>query len=269
MFFGADSRSVSEVGDESARAFYDDLAPDYHLIYPNWDLSIERQGHSLQRLIADAVGDGRRDVLDCACGIGTQAIGLAQKHQVTGSDVSPVAAARTGREAVARGRRVATVAADMRELPFDSATFDVVVCGDNSLAHMMTLANLRAALASMTRVLRPGGLLILTTRTDDGREEHPTFSPVQVTDAPDGRVLTFQLWNWHSDGEHYDMQHIQLLPDKDGYQVRVRRLACWAVTCAEITEQANSVGLVSLKWHEPSDSGFFQPVLTCRKPMSK
>jgi SAM-dependent methyltransferase len=169
------------------------------------------------------------------------------------------------REALARGRRVTTVAADVRALPFRSASFDVVVCADNALAHMMTLANLRAALASMTRVLRPGGLLILTTRTDYARAEHPTTSPVQVTETPDGKVLTFQLWDWHCDGEHYDMQHIQLLPDGDGYQVRVRRAVSWALTRAEITEQATLVGLLSLAWHEPADSGFFQPVLTCRK----
>ena len=64
------------------------------------------------------------------------------------------------------------------------------------------------------------------------------------------------------------MQHIQLLPDGDGYQVRVRRAVSWAVTRAEITEQASSVGLASLTWHEPAESGFFQPVLTCRKPIS-
>ena len=110
---GGDSRSLS-CGRETVRDFYDDLAPDYHLIYPDWDLSIERQGHALQHLIVDAIGEGPVEVLDCACGIGTQAIGLAQSHRVTGSDLSPVAAARATHEALKRGRRVTTVAADMR-----------------------------------------------------------------------------------------------------------------------------------------------------------
>jgi hypothetical protein len=48
------ARSLTAVGNDGVRDFYDDLAPDYHLIYPDWDLSIERQGHA-------AAPDRRRD----------------------------------------------------------------------------------------------------------------------------------------------------------------------------------------------------------------
>ena len=70
--------------------------------------------------------------------------------------------------------------------------------------------------------------------------------------------------SWHADGEHYYMQHIQLLPSDSGFEVRVRRTSSWALTGAEITEQANAAGFTSLTWHTPEDSGFFQPVLTGR-----
>ena len=41
------------------------------------------------------IGQDRAEVLDCSCGIGTQAIGLALRgHRVTGTDLSFRAAAR-------------------------------------------------------------------------------------------------------------------------------------------------------------------------------
>ncbi len=57
----------------SVAHFYDELADDYHLIYSDWDASIRRQGDALDALI----GQDRAAVLDCSCGIGTQAIGLS------------------------------------------------------------------------------------------------------------------------------------------------------------------------------------------------
>src|SRR3954464_3129353 len=98
------------------------------------------------------LGPGPHRALDCSCGIGTQAIGLALAgHLVVGSDLSPVAAARAAREAAARGAKGPAAAADMRRLPFASDVFDVVVCADNSVAHLLTALDVEAALAGMRR----------------------------------------------------------------------------------------------------------------------
>ena len=75
---------------ESAEGFYDDLAQWYHLIFEDWNRSIAYQGAVLGPILERHTG--RRNspyVLDCACGIGTQTIGLAQRgHIVVGSDLS-------------------------------------------------------------------------------------------------------------------------------------------------------------------------------------
>ena len=63
----------------SAAEFYDKLAPFYHLIFENWERSIERQGTALDSIIRTNVRPGARSVLDVACGIGTQALGLAAR----------------------------------------------------------------------------------------------------------------------------------------------------------------------------------------------
>ncbi|MFD9605130.1 class I SAM-dependent methyltransferase [Streptomyces sp. NPDC059970] len=107
----------------SVACFYDELADDYHLNYPDWDVSVRRQGDALDALI----GQDRAAVLDCSCGIGTQAIGLAlHGHRVTGTDLSPRAAARAAREAARRSLSLRTAAADMRRLPFPDGQFDNV-----------------------------------------------------------------------------------------------------------------------------------------------
>ena len=249
----------------SAGDFYDELAEDYHLLFGDWSASIDQQGHVLDHLIRAELGPDDREVLDCACGIGTQAIGLARRgHHLVGSDLSRAAARRAALEAAARDLSIPTVAADMRQLPFPGSAFDVVVCADNAIAHLLNLVELATALREMNRVLHPGGLLIVSTRSDFARETHPTISPPQVHHTPAGPVITFQMWDWHPDGQHYDLQHIQLKPSGDSYVVRVRRATSWALTRAELTDAARDAGYRSLTWHDPEQTGFGQPILACR-----
>ena len=56
----------------SVQAFYDELAPLYHLVYENWEASVARQGKALASLIGEHWGAGARTVLDAAVGIGTR-----------------------------------------------------------------------------------------------------------------------------------------------------------------------------------------------------
>jgi hypothetical protein len=58
--------------------FYNKLAPNYHLISPNWEQSIDRQARHLGAVIRELWGYRVHDVLDAARGVGTQAIGVAQ-----------------------------------------------------------------------------------------------------------------------------------------------------------------------------------------------
>lgn len=260
---------------DPVRHFYDDLAADYDLIYPDWNAEIERQGGAIHTIIRDRLSDrmgdqlggSALDVLDCACGIGTQALGLAARgHRVAATDLSERAARRAAAEAGRRGVALLPGVADMRRLPFADAAVDVVLCADNSVSHLATPDGLLAALRQMHRVLRPGGLLVLTVRSEVVRRTHPTTGPVGVTHTPAGRVITFQLWTWQEDGEHYDMEHIQLHPSGDSWQVRVRRAPSWALLHDQLGELVEVAGFEELSWLQPEQSGFFQPVLTARRP---
>ncbi|WBO61838.1 class I SAM-dependent methyltransferase [Streptomyces camelliae] len=241
--------------------FYDDLADDYHLIYADWDASMRRQGDALDALL----GQDRAALLDCACGIGTQAIGLAlHGHRVTGTDLSPRAVARAVREAAHREVTLRAAVADMRRLPFPDAEFDAVVCADNALPHLLTEQDVLAALTEMRRVLRPAGRLLVSTRPyDDVLRDRPASTPPQVHRGADGdgRTVTFQLWHWHEDGEHYDLEHFQLLPADGAWRVEVRRSTYWALGRDRLTSLVADAGFTDPEWRMPQETGFFQPLL--------
>ncbi|MFG2373232.1 class I SAM-dependent methyltransferase [Streptomyces sp. NPDC048504] len=250
----------------SVRDFYDALAADYHLIFPDWDASMARQAAALDGVVRARLGAGPHQVLDCSCGIGTQSIGLAGVgHRVIGSDLSPAAVARAAVEAAARGVRLPVTVADMRALPFRAAVFDVVVCADNSLAHLLTADDVGTTLAGMRRVLRDDGFLMISIRDyDELRATRPTSTPPQLSTTAGGRAITFQLWHWHEDGERYDQEFFQLLPVGDGWEVRVRRVTSWALARGQLRAAVADAGFTDVSWHEPQGGGFYQPVLTAR-----
>ncbi|MFD9822758.1 class I SAM-dependent methyltransferase [Streptomyces violascens] len=251
----------------SVRNFYDELAPDYHLIFADWDASMAYQAKTLDELIRPHLGAGPHTVLDCSCGIGTQAIGLALGgHTVVGSDLSPVAVSHAAVRAAARGTTLPVAAANMCALPFTSSVFDVVLCADNSLPHLLRTEDVQAALLGMRRVLRNDGLLVITVRAyDEARQTHPTATSPQVSRTPDGQAITFQLWHWHEDGEHYDVEHFQLIPTGSTWHVRVRRTTYWALTHQQLTEFVANAGFTDITWNTPVSGGFYQPVLTARR----
>lgn len=100
-----------------------------------------------------------RTVLDAGCGSGHGARILAEAGAttVTACDVDAAAAELARRQLPAPAN--ATVA-DLTDLPFDSAAFDVVVCFE-VLEHLDAP---EAAIAELRRVLRPDGLLLISTR---------------------------------------------------------------------------------------------------------
>lgn len=144
-----DARSVADQAfhDVTAELYDAALLPVFGVFS---SLVVERM---LDRLAASApVGRA----LDVGCGTGAVALRLAERGlRVDGIDHSTGMLAVAEREARARGvaDRVTLHTGDLRELPFPDATFDVVSC--HGVLHH--LDDLRAPLAEMVRVLRPGG----------------------------------------------------------------------------------------------------------------
>ena len=154
--------------DYTVQEFYRQLAPDYHFIFKDWEATVHKQGEVLDNLIRRHLPNAE-SVLDCACGIGTQAIGLAlQGYHVRATDLSPAAVRRARTEAKNFGVKIFFGDADFRDLARAvDGTFDVVLACDNAVAHLLRNSDLTLAAASMREKLVPGGLLMLSLRDYD------------------------------------------------------------------------------------------------------
>jgi len=55
------------------------------------------------------------------------------------------------------------------------------------------------------------------------------------------------------------------VPEGGGWEVRVRRTTYWALTRVQLSDVVSDAGFAEVGWHDPGDSGFYQPVLTARR----
>src|ERR671910_596281 len=175
---------------DSVRAFYDELAESYDLIFADWQESMRRQATALDRLIQEQLGAGPHTILDCACGIGTQAIGLALLgHTVHATDLSPNAVTRAEREAATRNASLPFGVADLRDLAARvDGEFDVVLACDNALPHLLEDEDLRLAVDNIFAKLSPGGLFLASIRDYDRLvQERPVGEGPRVVDDIRGR----------------------------------------------------------------------------------
>jgi ubiquinone/menaquinone biosynthesis C-methylase UbiE len=251
--------------------FYDDLAGTYDRIFTDWERSVQIQGRTLDTLLRSELGRGAdgvgHRVLDCAAGIGTQFLGLAAHgHRVAGADLSAGALRRARLEARRVGLPATLTVADMRRLPYADSSFDAVVCADNAIAHLLADGDLALALGEMRRVLRDGGLVVLTLRDYDRlAQERPPVLPTHVSRVDGRLVLTVPMWDWAPDGHRYLLRQLQLTEQAGGgWSTVERRIDCRAYGRAEVREAAEGAGLAGVRWVMPMEGYFYQPVLLAR-----
>ena len=247
----------------SVADFYDGLAADYHLVYgDHWDDAVAGQGAVLDRLIRDVHG-GEADVLDCSCGIGTQAIGLALRgHRVVGTDISERSLERARAEAARLGASVSFAVADFRDLTGVSGRFDVVLSCDNALPHLLEEADISRALSAMHSRLRPGGLLLISIRDYDN--ERPPPPPPYVVAGPPRRLVV-RMHDWDGpDSPLYTVRFFVITETEDGWELSHHGARYRAMPRAELAAAARAAGLDDIVWHEAADVGYHQPILTAR-----
>ena len=211
---------------------YATLAGVYEFLTPDGFLTPPEASAGLAGLLAP----GAR-VLDCACGIGLLAAGLAARgFAVEASDASP--------EMVARTRALGVPARVCRWEDLSGGPYDAVLCVGNSLAHAQ---DRRAALAGMARVLAPGGLLVVTSRNwERERAAGPRLDVGDRLVERDGRrALVIRAWTlpeaWEA--EHAMDLAVALVGDGGAVSTARERLTFWPFTPATLEADLRAAGL--------------------------
>jgi ubiquinone/menaquinone biosynthesis C-methylase UbiE len=147
-------RSVFTTGEYVEQFHPEDMENPFHRIYEQKRVEVVAAAHAL-------LGDNpNARLLDVGGGMGRIAVPLAAAYDVTLCDVSDsmLALARKAAEQANVKTRLTTQLVDASQpLPYDDASFDLLVCLD-LLVH---LPDPLAAVREMHRVLKPGGVAII------------------------------------------------------------------------------------------------------------
>ncbi len=247
--------------------FYNQLAPYYKYLYDDWDRSVEKQAAILDQVIQEYFGDKVNNILDVACGIGTQAIGLTESgYRVTGSDISSEAIRIASQEAVSRNLEIDFSVADMRKLEqIQTGPFDLIIACDNAVPHLLSKKEiLKTFKGFYTGVISGGGCLISVrdygTLTRENNETR--FVPRRIHEVGGGRVVLFDLWDF--DGDMYQIT-TYILEDLDGKDLKATAVRGGKYYWIEIDEldhlflQAGFQKVITIR------DRYFQPLLLAKK----
>jgi SAM-dependent methyltransferase len=228
-----------------ADAPYDDLAAVYDWLVPEALLAPRGSAGALAA-VTDALAPGAR-VLDCACGTGTLAVGLALAgFDVVATDASSAMVARTRRLAAEHEVALQATTRTWEQGGWEGP-FDAVLCVGNSLAHAAGSAARRAALAAMAGVLAPGGVLAITSR--DWERLRARGSRVEVGDrlVTRGGRAGLPIYAWTIAGG-WDERHelaiaVALLGEDGTVATHGERLAFWPFAHETLAGELRAAGL--------------------------
>lgn len=256
------------MSDQDVSNFYDAMADDYHLIFADWVGSVERQSHVLDKLIRDHLPEKVAPVrvLDCACGIGTQALGLAKRgYSVHATDISAAEIERAKAEAQNMQVALTFGVADMQTVTQQiDEQFDVVLAFDNALPHLLTDEALAQAARELFAVTKPNGIFMASIRDYDALlAERPQITSERVMGSGENRRVTLQVWDWYDDT--YDVTQFILVRETDAWQMRHYTTHYRALKREMLSSALSGAGFSNVVWLMPETSGFYQPVVVAKR----
>lgn len=245
--------------------FYDSMASHYDKLFLDWNATTKEQGILLQSIFRKFNCDDNASVLDCACGIGTQAIGLAALgYNVTASDISDGEIAQARKRAAKANVGIRFANADFRELSgVFSEKFDIVIAMDNALPHMLTSEDLGRAVNSIANQIKENGIFVGSIRDYDALlQDKPPYSPPYIYETEKGKRVSFQTWTW--DDERYKLTQY-IIDDEETLQINKFECEYKATRREELTALFTENGCKEVKWMFPEETGFYQPIIIVRR----
>ena len=261
----AGSMNEKPVVADVTQKFYDSMASQYDKFYLDWQAATHEEARFLSGIFQEYGFDRTARILDCACGIGTQAIGLAALgYSVTASDISAGEIEEAKRRAEENHVSLTLKQADFCALS-DAFTeqFDIVIAMDNALPHMLSHAALEKAVNSIAGRVRSGGIFVASIRDYDLMlQEKPAHSAPYVHKTEKGQRVLFQTWDWA--GENYSfIQYI--IDDEEALQISKFECEYRATRRDELTGLLRAAGCGKVTWKFPEETGFYQPIVIAEK----
>lgn len=247
------------------QTFYDSMAAQYDKLFQDWQATTREQAEILDRLFRESGYARTARVLDCACGIGTQALGLAALgYEVTASDISEGELAEARQRAAKNGLQICFARADFCALS-DTFTerFDIVIAMDNALPHMLTSQALGTAVKSIVGRLKADGIFVASIRDYDSLlANKPPYSAPYIHKTKKGQRVSFQTWDWQD--ENYRLTQYII---EDEETLRISKFVCEyrATRREELTRLLRDKGCREVAWKTPEETGFYQPIVVARR----
>lgn len=248
-------------------SYYNHLAPYYKLIYPDWDKSLQRQAAALYSVIREFIGEKPKTVLDVACGIGTQSIGLARiGYQVTASDISSREIEQAKQEASRRGVQIEFKTADMcKAWEVHQRQFDVVIACDNSVPHLLSNDEILLAFQGFYKCAKDDGCCIITVRDyaqfeRKGKRKQMNSRLAHSTDS--GQVVMFDVWDF--DDDHYEIT-TYLVEDTGAPSAQAQIFRGGKYYCVDISTLEDLFLQAGFQKVHTLRDRFFQPLIVALK----
>jgi SAM-dependent methyltransferase len=137
--------------------------------------------------------------------------------------------------------------------------FDVAICADNSLPHLLDDVDLSRALRQMYDCVRPGGGCILTVRDYDSEPRGQNiFKPYGVRVDGKKRYLLFQVWDFDQQYCNITFYLVEENLSTGEVTTQAMRSRYYAVSTTVLLKLMSDVGFQGV---ERLDDVFYQPAL--------
>ncbi len=219
---------------------------------------MRRDDEALRQLLPDPSICGT--LLDCAAGMGTQVIALAQMgYLVEGSDSSEASIARARMDANRRGLSVSFRVDDVRWLETAQENFyGAAIALDNVLPHLGSKEDMRVAINAIRSRLRPGGVLLTGIRDYDPiLAARPTGMPPSFSENPNGRRIFHEVWDWHDERRYTCHVYVSNEIANHWEVLHFTGHYCAILKC-EMAELVSECGFTNVQILTPEQTGFHQ-----------
>ncbi|PKM63239.1 MAG: hypothetical protein CVU97_01050 [Firmicutes bacterium HGW-Firmicutes-21] len=178
--------------------FYDTIADKYHWFFSSWE---NATNNDMGLICPVFEKHGVKTVLDCSCGSGLQAIGLAKRgYKVEASDISGVMIDEATRLAEKEKVDIKFRQADFRELgKYYKGEYDAVISWGNSIPHLMSDTDIEKALTEIYALTKKGGIAMFSMRNYDLMiKDKKRFHPMRINDIKDNkRYSIVYVFDYH------------------------------------------------------------------------